>query len=295
MRMRIGIATAAVVVCAVLPRAQTTPRVSLPRTESRELVSKINDRTYQISVSLPPSYAKNPAARFPVIYLTDANWTFAMTVQTHFLLQYGGLVPEALIVGIVRAGLDEDTREGNPAGAARTPDLTPTPVKQIDVSYSAEYKRDVHTGEAPAFLRLMREELIPEIEQRYRTNGDRTFIGYSLGGLFGAYAMLSSPETFGRMILVCPSLWWDDNLLLKSEAEFAAGHKSLPVRLFMSDAELERKMAGTMLLMASAMVSHHYQGLQLTTKIFEGERHLSAFPVAVTRGLQAVFAEAPKP
>ena len=44
-------------------------------------------------------------------------------------------MPEALIVGIVRAGLDEDTREGNPAGAARTPDLTPTPVKQIDVSY----------------------------------------------------------------------------------------------------------------------------------------------------------------
>ena len=70
----------------------------------------------------------------------------------------------------------------------------------------------------------MREELIPEIEQRYRTNGDRTFIGYSLGGLFGVYAMLSSPETFGRMILVRPSLWWDDNLLLKSEAEFAAGH-----------------------------------------------------------------------
>ena len=30
----------------------------------------------------------------------------------------------------------------------------------------------------------------------------------------------------------------------------------------------------------------------MTTRIFEGEQHLSTFPVAVTRGLRTVFAKA---
>jgi hypothetical protein len=37
------------------------------------------------------------------------------------------------------------------------------------------------------------------------------------------------------------------------------------------------------------LTERHYQGLVLATRILEGERHLSTFPVAVTRGLRTVF------
>ena len=108
-------------VCVQSPIAQqrATP-VTLPRTESFQLASKINDRAYDIFVSFPRAYAADTAARFPVIYLTDANLVFGMTVQSHFLLSFGGTVPDALIVGIVRAGLDSvSPSEGNVAGAER--------------------------------------------------------------------------------------------------------------------------------------------------------------------------------
>jgi hypothetical protein len=45
----------------------------------------------------------------------------------------------------------------------------------------------------------------------------------------------------------------------------------------------------------SALTRRRYQGLELQTRIFEGESHMSTFGVAVTRGLKTVFAEPTKP
>jgi hypothetical protein len=50
-------------------------------------------------------------------------------------------------------------------------------------------------------------------------------------------------------------------------------------------------MIGPMRRLENAMRSRRYEGLQVTTRIFPGERHLSTFPVAVTRGLRTVFAD----
>lgn len=271
---------------------EALPRVSLPRTESRDFISKINNREYSVLVSLPPGYTQDATTRFPVIYLTDANWVFATTAQTHFLLSFGNMVPAALIVGIVRAGVEEDRRPGNTVGAERFLDLTPTRVAEEERSRSKEYQREVGTGGAAAFLRVVREELIPDVERRYRTNGDRTFIGYSLGGLFGIYTLFHQPEIFQRMILVSPSVFWDGNVVYKYEEAYASAHQSLPVRLFMSMGEGENDtMIGPMRRLENAMRSRRYEGLQISTRIFTGERHLSTFPVAVTRGLRTVFAD----
>ena len=39
------------------------------------------------------------------------------------------------------------------------------------------------------------------------------------------------------MVLVSPSLWWDDNVSFKYKEAYAASHKSLPLRIFMSMGE----------------------------------------------------------
>src|SRR4051812_14335442 len=198
----------------------------LPRAETRQFTSKINGFTYDVFVALPESYARNTAARFPVVYLTDANWTFAMTVQTYQVMRLTRQVPEAIFIGIARAGVDETAALATPP---RSLDLTPTRDAVLEKENSQRYGRDVHTGGAPEFLRVLRDELIADTEGRYRTTADRTFIGYSLGGLFGAYTLFQSPETFKRMILVSPSLWWGDNLPFKWEETYASTHKNLSV------------------------------------------------------------------
>lgn len=293
MRRQIIAAALGVLACSIGLLAQVPrPAVPLPRTDARSFKSKVNGFDYQVLVSTPASY-KETTTRFPVIYLTDANWTFAMTVQTYQVLRLGKQIPEAIIVGVVRDGVDDI---GVTAVPPRTLDLTPTRVAAYDRDQSNERKTEIRSGGAPEFLRVIKEEIIPDIESRYRATTDRTFIGYSLGGLFGSYVLFQSPETFKRMILVSPSLWWDDGLLLKREDAYAGTHKELPVRLFMSDGELEvYNMIGPMRQLASTLSSRNYKGLNLQTRIFEGENHTSTFPVAVTRGLKTVFAEEPRP
>jgi predicted alpha/beta superfamily hydrolase len=102
--------------------------------------------------------------------------------------------------------------------------------------------------------------------------------------------MFQSPETFQRLILVSPSLFWDGNVIFKNEEAYAASHKTLPVRIFMSvgEQETDTMLAGVRRF-EDVLTERHYQGLVLATRILEGERHLSTFPVAVTRGLRTVF------
>jgi predicted alpha/beta superfamily hydrolase len=55
-------------------------------------------------------------------------------------------------------------------------------------------------GGADSFLRFIREELLPEVDRKYRTAPFRILMGHSLGGLFALHAFSRSPglETFRR-------------------------------------------------------------------------------------------------
>jgi predicted alpha/beta superfamily hydrolase len=110
---------------------------------------------------------------------------FGITAQTQYLLRLDNAVPDALVIGISRTG----STDVNVVGPVRSFDLSPSRDLGEEKVYLNRYKRETPTGGAAAFLRVFLDELIPDIERTYRTNGDRTYIGYSLGGLFGAYAL----------------------------------------------------------------------------------------------------------
>ena len=290
--MRLGIGMAIVLLTGIALQAQA-PRVPSPlaRAEVHEFTSSINGRTYRVFTALPEAYAKEAAARFPVVYVTDGNYLFGMTAQIYGVLRLSRDMPEAIIAAVSPAGVDER----NPSLAVRQIDLTPTQVPDRERENEKTLGQPVPTGGAAAFLRVLREELIADMEKRYRTNGDRTYVGWSLGGLFGAYALFHAPDLFNRMVLVSPSLWWDGGIVAKYEEQYAAQHKSLPVRLFMSDGELESdSMIGSMKRLSQALERRRYEGLRVATRIFEGESHTSTVPVAVTRGLRTVFADETK-
>lgn len=56
-----------------------------------------------------------------------------------------------------------------------------------------------HPG-AENFLSFIENELIPHIEENYRSNGQRTIQGKSLSGLFVMYAFLEKPNLFDNYI-----------------------------------------------------------------------------------------------
>jgi enterochelin esterase-like enzyme len=144
---------------------------SLLNTEQFSVTSK-GGLEYRLDVSLPPKYSTTTAVRYPALYLLDGNLEFAIAAETQRLVNMEG-GPELIIVGI---GYQED----DPAvytekyAANRTRDYTPTVLAE-----------DPQGGQAQAFLAFLRDELIPMIDRRYRTDpADRGLGGHSLGGLF---------------------------------------------------------------------------------------------------------------
>jgi predicted alpha/beta superfamily hydrolase len=254
--------------------------------EYREFTSKINGRQYATWVALPDSYAKDLSRRYPVVYVTDGQVTFPLVSSICRALWLGNDLPEVIIVGV-------DSKEVGTWGAVRFVNLTPT----RSVTREAELVKllnGLHSGEGSAFLRVLTEEVLPDIEHRYRTSDDRTLMGHSLGGLFGAYTLFQSPNTFRRMVLGSPAFYWDNTVIFNLEEKFAAARTPLHTRVFMGAGGSEAPpMVEYLQRFVSVVNNRHYDGLSLESHVFDDETHMSVMPTIAARGLRTVFRESP--
>lgn len=272
--------------------SQNFPAATLINTEQRKLTSEIVGQEFELYISLPDGYAAGTDT-YPVLYLTDGNTYFGLMADMARNLQWGGEMPEAIIVGIgyPLSGFPTDDERWGKWLAWRARDLTPTHNAQMDLDFAMAPLR---SGGAPLFLQFLERELFPFIEKAYRARStERTYAGFSLGGLFGLYALFEKPGMFANYILGSASIWYDQGAILASEKAYAEGHTDLAAHLFLSAGELEEEvnagMVRRMLELSSMLKSRGYNGLHIQTAILEGETHMSAPSVSFQRGLRFLF------
>src|ERR1044072_6377818 len=152
--------------------AQSANVSSAPITigETWPIHSKRIGEDREIRVYLPHSYAYSKQ-RYPVIYTLDGEGTGPATASAvQFMTGYSEFpqMPEALVVAIINTDRNRDM-----------------PIPQM-------YGK----GGEENFLAFLADELIPAIEQRYRTQPLRILIGHSQGGLFAHYALTARPDVF---------------------------------------------------------------------------------------------------
>jgi uncharacterized protein len=251
----------------------------MPDSAVHPIQSEKLGRTYELYVRLPPEYGSedNASRRYPVIYINDAHYTFQTAAGvTLSPMRHGGLEP-AILVAISYA-------KGEGGADSRGRDLTPTP----------NSSRPDKSGGARAYLTFIKDEVIPFVEQAYRTDpGRRTLTGQSYGGLFGAFALLEEPGLFADYILTSPSLWYGEGVMFDVEAEFAKTHKALPARVYFAIGETETPannsgkydMVGDQKRFADQLRSRNYEGLVVRDEVVEGGTHLTTFPIGLLRGL----------
>ncbi len=173
-------------------------------------------------------------------------------------------------------------------------------------------------GGAAAFLEFIRTELKPWVGTRYAADAtDATFFGHSLGGLFGAYALVSEPAAFRRYIIGSPSLWWNYGDLFECEAKYARTHDDLAARVFLGvgavetqdgrarslvNLSAEEQALGTSRFIdmvadterfADVLASRHYASLEITNEVYADEMHVTVAPLILSRGLRWLF-DAPR-
>lgn len=168
-------------------------------TDGLKYKSKHTNIEYPYSVYLPPNY-ETSKKKYPVLYLTDGQWVkeFHKVVEAH---------RKDFIVVAIEQGPEE--RRMN----------------------------DYKLPGATAYIRFMKEEMIPQIEKQYRTNSNRLFWGASLGCTLGE--ILLSQETDAKPYFSTYALsdgaYWANTPDIKTQLhKNLAKPKSVPISIFTS-------------------------------------------------------------
>jgi predicted alpha/beta superfamily hydrolase len=287
----------------------------LANTEVHYLSSAAVGDEFKIFVARP-MVAVPEGKKAPVIYVLDANSNFGLVSDIVRGASLAGL-PHAFVVGI---GYRSDGMMQE-AFLKRSRDYTPTVMPEFDRSGGAlaglPHER-IHTGGADAFQRFVRDELEPFIEARFPVDeSDRTLIGMSLGGLFASWVLLNQPESFERYLICSPSLWWDNDFLMRQPSLWP-GRSEVHAQVFLAAGDLERdafvrarvdaapdsirpllqafrNTRGQHLLaehveeLALRLDALRMPGLRVMSKIYPEETHESVYPSALTRGIGVLF------
>ena len=267
-------------VCSVHAQQDATSQICLPNTEFIAMTSETNQVDYQLYISLPPDYQTANKA-YPVLYLLDADYTFALAknMADHLAMhqQMTGLV----IVGIA---YQTQTLEVN-----RTRDYTPT--QAASGTYGPQIQKQ-HAGGGPAFQSFLRDELIPHIYERYRVTAQRALAGHAYGGLFCAWSMLMMPELFTGYIMVSPSLWYDDHFLFRLQDNLHT-EVATDTKIYLSAGDLEVNHQWNMPLdleaFYSILMDKKVRKLHLKKSIEKQQTHHSIFPIGLSNGLRYIF------
>lgn len=300
--MRIGVGAAVICIALNVAFSAAVARAdegalepyTVPNTQVRQLQSSTNNAIYRLYIATPPEYATS-GKTYPVVYMLDADYSFALTrnIVQHFAER--GKLPEMILVAIAYPGAADDMEVYY---SNRKRDYTPSPTT---VGFSSGQPaqtsaEDGHNGQggADSFHTFIANQVVPYVESHYPVTKDRTFIGHSYGGLFGTYVLLTDPDLFKRYVIVSPSLWFDNGLMLKIEAKSAPDRVMDAQAYFAIGSRETKAMTGAPMVQqlkqfTKTLAAQRNSGLRVTLDVREGETHESIFPGAVTRGLETVF------
>lgn len=194
-------------------QAQSISKKALNIGETVEMHSTILNEERTINIYLPNSYHPDSAKTYHVIYLLDGS------IHEDFLhiagnvqfcsLPWIHIIPESIVVGV-----------GNVD-------------RKRDFTYPSHVERDNKelptSGKSEKFIDFISKELQPLIQNNYKCSQEKTLIGQSLGGLLATQILFERPNMFDNYIIISPSLWWDDESILKSKLEAPLTNKSIYV------------------------------------------------------------------
>lgn len=248
-------------------QAQTPSSTVTGTLEIFRFSSEVLGNERSIRVWLPPGYAEAKAERYPVFYLNDGQNLFDEATsfigiewgvdETATALIKAGEIPPLIVVGI------------DNGGAARAQEYNP-PGTQFG-------GRQNH---ADRYMRFVIDELMPRINERYRTKTGPAHTGFggsSFGGNITLYASMAHPGLFDRALIESPASWIGDGVLLR----MARAHDGAwPQRVFvaMGDDEYgedtrDRELVQLARDIGSALEGHGLDASRLRLVIGPGAKH----------------------
>jgi predicted alpha/beta superfamily hydrolase len=247
------------------------PAVPLVIGETFLIQSSVLNETRRINVYFPPGYSASSENALPVLYMPD-----------------GGLAEDFLhVAGLIQVSVGNKTMRpfllvGIENTERRRDRTGPTEIEE-------DKKIAPHVGGSKNFRKFIRYELVPEIRKRYRTTPEAGIVGESLAGLFIVETFLLDPDLFDTYIAIDPSLWWNNQYLLRNEAALLKRHHRLGKSLFVASSSYPELAAGARQF-ETTLLNSKIADLRFTSKSFTEETHATIYHPAALYAFRSVLA-----
>lgn len=238
-------------------------------------------------VHLPKSYNDTVYGekKYPLLVLLDAEEHFDLAtgiVQFMSTRLDSKLLPEFIVLGIPNTG-------------NRIEDYTPT--HSLKNPEGNDIKAFQKSGGGPKFIDFIEKELLSKIDENYRTQNFRILVGHSLGGLLTVNSFFSDNSSFNAFLAMDPSLWWDNELLVKmAQSEILNQETNFKTKhLYISGAHNSSSPTDTTAMRKSqksfvaALEANKQEFHHLKFEIFEEEDHGTIPLISLYQGLQFIF------
>jgi uncharacterized protein len=221
---------------------------------------------YAIKVALPDNF--DPYTQtYDAVYVLDGEANFEYVANNCKTISKEYSTSNVLVVGI---GYGND----------RAFDYTPSGVNH-------------NGGGAEKFMHFIKDELVPQMEKRFAADTarkNRVILGHSFGGLLTAYAFTNFNAVFGNYLMLSPSIWYDNEIILGLERETRAHNQTTKQLVFMGLGGLES--GGRMMAPFEAFfqrLKNNYPTITLSKHIEAQLEHMGSKNPNIKEGLNFYF------
>ncbi|MFB9051814.1 alpha/beta hydrolase [Formosa undariae] len=215
----------------------------------------------QIKIQLPRNYSENVDKKYPLVVVLDGDYLFEIVAGNIDYYSYWEDVPEVIVVGIKQS----ETR-------------------YMDTMFSEQNSLPIDSG--AKFFEFIGMELIPYIEDTYRTEDFKLAIGHGETANFINYYLLKDKPLFQSYIVISPQL--ASNMTRYIPDRLGKIDRKTFYYLATTTDDLKSVLEGTELL-DNSLKNVDNAFLQYDFDKFEGLTHYSVVAQAIPKALERIF------
>jgi predicted alpha/beta superfamily hydrolase len=240
------------------------------------IYSSVLDEQRKIFVRLPKGY--DSTKRYPLIIKSDGNFNLKRWDESIDKLAIQGSIEDSIVVAIPNLfWIDSRNRDLVPPYARQDVKIEKRPLEENSASIF---------GKADLFLKFIETEVLPYIESKYLINDNRLLSGFSAGGSFVLYAIVTKPELFTGYFAFSPAAWYDDSVVVDEFEKGLSNTKGEAIFLYLSLGGAENEIiTGSFKGLLSAIRSSAPLNLFSKHSYSEGASHVENPYVSVPRAL----------
>lgn len=243
----------------IVPSPDANGPFTLPNIDTWIFHSSVIGEDYEIYVLRTAAYDSGKI-KLPVLYMTDGDWNMTVAMNCFSMLRQDYNTREPLIVGIgYGKGKNKRMRDLDPQSGG------------------------------PKFLTFIEKEVIPFINEKYRTEKEKGIYGYSMGGMFTTYILFNRPELFDEVFIGAPGN--NGRLLMPAARQYFKTHKDLKSKVFAGVGSYEHETVLNIDSFKNYLIGKNCASLQFRIDITAGANHGAALAAVMQNAIAFAYCE----